>query len=75
MSERSRWRFGWSGPAGLGEVIRIAFPMALSTGCVSLALFVDRTLLYQHHPSEMAAALAGEICFGRSFVSLSESLA
>ncbi|MCM2370072.1 MATE family efflux transporter [Aporhodopirellula aestuarii] len=40
------------------EVFRVAVPLMISTGMFSLVLFVDRTLLFQHEPAEMGAAMA-----------------
>ncbi|TWT67441.1 MATE family efflux transporter [Allorhodopirellula solitaria] len=40
------------------EVLRVAVPLMISTGMFSLVLFVDRTLLFQHEPSQMGAAMA-----------------
>lgn len=40
------------------EVLRVAVPLMISTGMFSLVLFADRTLLFQHEPSEMGAAMA-----------------
>ncbi|MFG0288374.1 MAG: MATE family efflux transporter [Rhodopirellula sp. JB044] len=40
------------------EVLRIAVPLMISTGMFSLVLFADRTLLFQHEPAEMGAAMA-----------------
>lgn len=44
---------------GIGEVIRVAFPLMVSTGCLSLCLFTDRTLLFWYDRASMAAAMAG----------------
>lgn len=40
------------------EVLRVAVPLMISTGMFSLVLFADRTLLFQHEPAEMGAAMA-----------------
>ncbi len=40
------------------EVLRVAVPLMISTGMFSLVLFIDRTLLFQHEPAEMGAAMA-----------------
>lgn len=40
------------------EVLRVAIPLMISTGVFSLVLFVDRTLLFQHEPAQMGAAMA-----------------
>ncbi|MCC9640777.1 MATE family efflux transporter [Rhodopirellula sp. JC740] len=42
----------------LKEVLRVAIPLMVSTGMFSLVLFVDRTLLLWHEPSQMGAAMA-----------------
>jgi len=44
--------------SAFAEVLRVAIPLMISTGMFSLVLFVDRTLLFQHEPAEMAAAMA-----------------
>ena len=73
------WRRLWSGTGGVGEVLRIALPMAASTGCTSLALFTDRTMLYEHNPAEMAAAMAAGnlfwtlVCFPIGVVGMSSA--
>lgn len=42
----------------IAEVLRVAVPLMVSTGMFSLVLFVDRTLLLWHEPSQMGAAMA-----------------
>ena len=42
----------------LGEVVRIAAPLMISTGLFSLTLFADRTLLLWYDGSSMAASMA-----------------
>ncbi|MEP1648505.1 MATE family efflux transporter [Rhodopirellula bahusiensis] len=44
--------------SALKEVLRVAVPLMVSTGMFSLVLFVDRTLLLWHEPSQMGAAMA-----------------
>ena len=41
-----------------GEVLRVALPLMISTGVFSLVLFIDRTLLLWHEPTQMGAAMA-----------------
>ncbi|MEM6980232.1 MAG: MATE family efflux transporter [Planctomycetota bacterium] len=40
------------------NVLRVATPLMVSTGMFSLVLFMDRTMLLWHDPSEMSAAMA-----------------
>ena len=54
----------WRRPAGWGEVLRISFPMILSTSSWSVQHFVDRMFLNWHSPEAMAAVLpAGFMAF------------
>lgn len=46
------------GPGGLTEVIRVALPLMISTGCLSAVLFADRTLLLWYDGASMSAAMA-----------------
>ncbi|XZE52028.1 MATE family efflux transporter [Planctomycetaceae bacterium SH139] len=46
------------GPGGIGEVLRVAFPLMVSSGCLSLVLFADRTLLLRYDGDSMSAAMA-----------------
>lgn len=46
------------GPGGLIEVLRVAIPLMISTGCLSLVLFADRTLLLRYDGAAMSAAMA-----------------
>ena len=47
----------WTRECGGRDVLRIALPLVISTGSLSLMLFVDRMLLLWHSPAEMAAAM------------------
>jgi MATE family multidrug resistance protein len=46
----------WHGPGGYGELLRIAFPLILSTGSWSLQHFVDRMFLAWYSPEAIAAS-------------------
>jgi multidrug resistance protein, MATE family len=46
------------GPGGVAEVLRVSIPLMISTGCLSVVLFVDRTLLLKLDGASMSAALA-----------------
>lgn len=47
------------GPGGIGEVLRVAVPLMISTGCLSAVLFADRTLLLRLDGASMSASMAG----------------
>ena len=54
----------WNGPGGCSAVLRIAFPLILSTGSHSVQMFVDRMFLTWHSADAMSAALpAGILAF------------
>lgn len=54
----------WQGPGGCGQLLRIAFPLILSTAAHTVQLFVDSVFLMHSSSEEMAAAsLAGLIGF------------
>lgn len=46
------------GPGGIAEVLRVSIPLMISTGCLSVVLFVDRTLLLKLDGTSMSAAMA-----------------
>jgi MATE family multidrug resistance protein len=46
----------WHGAGGYAELLRIAFPLILSTGSRSLQHFVDRMFLAWYSPESLAAA-------------------
>ena len=46
------------GPGGITEVLRVSIPLMVSTGCLSVVLFVDRTLLLRLDGTSMSAAMA-----------------
>lgn len=47
----------WQSPWGPGPLIRLALPLMMSAGFVSLTLFTDRTLLYWQSESAASAAM------------------
>lgn len=47
----------WEGESGYREVLKIAFPLILSTGSWSLQHFVDRMFLTWYSPESIAASL------------------
>ena len=62
MLERMAER--WNGPGGCAAVLRIAFPLILSTGSHSVQMFVDRMFLTWHSADAMTAAMpAGILSF------------
>lgn len=70
----------WNRPAGIAEVLRVALPLMISTGCLTLTLFSDRTLLLWYGPPEMAASMAGGnlfwtlTCFPVGIVSMTSAI-
>ena len=61
---KSLFRERWSGPGGCAEVLRIAFPLILSTGAHTVQMFVDRMFLAWYSPEAIAAAMpAGMLHF------------
>lgn len=57
----SRLQKNWSGEAGYRMILKVAFPLILSTGSVSILLFVDRMLLSWASTDYIAAALPAGI--------------
>lgn len=54
----------WSAPGGYAAVLKIAFPLILSTGSHSILQFVDRMFLSWYSPESIAAAMpAGLLSF------------
>ncbi|MCF8069101.1 MAG: MATE family efflux transporter [Desulfobacterales bacterium] len=47
----------WQGPGGYREVLRIAFPLVLSTGLTAIQYVVDRIFLARYSAEAIAAAL------------------
>ncbi|WP_417730746.1 MATE family efflux transporter [Rosistilla oblonga] len=70
----------WNRPAGIAEVLRVALPLMISTGCFTLTLFSDRTLLLWYGQPEMAASMAGGnlfwtlTCFPVGIVSMTSAM-
>ena len=59
-STSTRWaRFAgwWSSDWGPGPLVRLALPLMISAGFVSVTLFTDRTLLYWQSESAASAAM------------------
>lgn len=50
-----------SGPGGCGEVLRLAIPLVLSTGAMTIQMFVDRIFLMWYGSDVMSAAAFGGI--------------
>lgn len=54
----------WQGRGGSAEVLRIAFPLILSTSAHTIQMFTDRMFLYWYSSDQMSAAMpAGITCF------------
>ena len=51
------FRHWWQRECGGREVLQIALPLVISTGCLSIMMFVDRMFLLWHSAEAMAAAL------------------
>lgn len=49
----------WNAPGGPGGLLALALPLMLSAGFVSITLFTDRTLLFWHSETSVAAAMGG----------------
>ena len=49
----------WAEPGGYAEVLRVAWPLIVSTGSFTLMQFVDRMFLAWHSPVSIQAALPG----------------
>ncbi|QDV68888.1 Multidrug resistance protein MdtK [Rosistilla carotiformis] len=70
----------WNRPAGIAEVLRVALPLMISTGCLTLTLFSDRTMLLWYGQPEMAASMAGGnlfwtlTCFPVGIVSMTSAM-
>jgi len=54
----------WAGPAGVRELLQIAFPLFISQSCETVMMFTDRLFLSRLGPEYMSAAMAGGLtCF------------
>ena len=51
----------WHAESGYREVLKLAFPLILSTGSISIQHFVDRMFLTWHSPEAIAASVPGGI--------------
>ncbi|MDZ7264975.1 MAG: MATE family efflux transporter [candidate division KSB1 bacterium] len=51
----------WHAESGYGQVLKLAFPLILSTGSSTLQMFVDRMFLTWHSPAAIAAAAPGGV--------------
>ena len=51
----------WKEDAGYGQLLRVAFPLILSSGSISVMLFIDRMMLSWDSTENMAAALPAGI--------------
>ena len=51
----------WHAESGYREVLKLAFPLVLSTGSVSIQHFVDRMFLTWYSPQAIAASVPGGI--------------
>ena len=65
----NRLKNRWPGAGGYREVLKLAFPLILSTGSMTIQHFVDRIFLTWYSPEAIAAAMpAAMISF--TFMSL-----
>jgi len=51
----------WNAPSGYREVLKLAFPLILSTGSSTIQMFIDRMFLTWYSPEAIAAAAPGGI--------------
>lgn len=51
----------WNAQAGYRQLLKVSFPLMLSTGSISVMLFVDRMLLSWHSTESIAAVLPAGI--------------
>lgn len=60
----THWKRFWHTECGMADVLKLAFPMVLSTLSWTVMQFLDRMFLFWHLPQEMAAAMpAGMVSF------------
>lgn len=57
----SKFKARWSEEAGYNQLLKVAFPLILSSGSTSILLFVDRMLLSWYSDEAIAAALPAGI--------------
>lgn len=66
--------------ARIAEVLRVALPLMVSTGCLTLTLFTDRTLLLWVGEEQMGASMAGGnlfwslVCFPVGITSMTSAI-
>jgi MATE family multidrug resistance protein len=58
-----RYSDWWHRECGGRDVVRIALPLVVSTGCLSLMMFVDRMFLLWQSPEAMSAAMPAGVLF------------
>ena len=51
----------WKRPGGYGDVLKIAFPLILSTSAFTIQMFIDRVFLMWYGSDTMSAAMFGGI--------------
>lgn len=51
----------WNAPSGYRELLKLAFPLILSTGSTSIQHFIDRMFLTWYSPEAIAATVPGGI--------------
>ena len=66
MPEAS-WRERWQQPGGPAELIRLAWPLIVSNGFMTLQLTIDRVFLSRLSSAEVAAAMPAVIVFWTLF--------
>ena len=57
MAVRCNFIRFFKGPGGCGEVLRIALPLVLSTGALTIQMFIDRVFLMWYASETMSAAM------------------
>jgi MATE family multidrug resistance protein len=60
----------WSRPAGAAELLRLAWPLIVSSSFHTVQIVVDRSLLAQHSSDEVGAAMAAVLMFWTPFALL-----
>src|SRR5207253_2324268 len=66
MPEAS-WRERWQQPGGPAELIRLAWPLIVSNGFMTLQLTIDRVFLSRLSSAEVAAAMPAVMVFWTLF--------
>ncbi|MGL4942622.1 MAG: MATE family efflux transporter [Thermoguttaceae bacterium] len=70
-AKKTNW---WTRPCGGFDVLRVALPLIISTGSISLMTFTDRMFLLWHSHHAMSAAFQGGLCFW-AMIALPHSIA